>query len=517
MPLQQHHYTASSTVRSPLSGEGISSTPVFLLDLGSRTIKSGLYTAKTPNLTPSLVGTPKYPRCLPQVSSASNQSRSVSAGRFVVGEDVASRRGLLRLRRPIQHGGVITDWAGAQPLLRQSIQNALAPASASPVARLRLEEGEEVIYSLVESPFASRPQRARLAELLFEGPGQEAVVSDGRQQERVGPRAAGVFCGVGPLLALYATGQTTGLVVDVGDGAISTAAAVDGYVLPQCLQREADGATGATVTSYLTRLLYQSGVLGPAAAVPTYRRGSPPSLFGTATNGFSSGAGAGTEQERELVYAIKEACCNVSATPLLTKPSLATACTSTAVLPSLDELNSALIAAAQRTQQSGFGNGEGDTGALPSRRFTLPDGSIVEVGAAEAAQASEVLFYPLLMGSEGRGVVDLVLDAVAAAPVELQPQLLGNVVVTGGATCSAGFGCRFFKEMLQRVSGSSASYTSGASNQRIRVSAPEQRAYAAWIGASYVAHLSSFASSMVVTRAVYEEEGEAALAKTVLT
>ncbi|KAG5467193.1 hypothetical protein CUR178_00834 [Leishmania enriettii] len=514
MSLQQHHYTASSTVRSPLSGESISSTPVFLLDLGSRTIKSGLYTAKTPHLTPSLVGTPKYPRCLPQVSPASNQSRSVSAGRFVLGEAAASRRGLLRLHRPIQHGGVITDWAAAQPLLLQSIQNALVPGSASPVPRLPLGEGEEVIYSLVESPFASRPQRARLAELLFEGHGHEAVVSDDRQQERVGPRAAGVFCGVGPLLALYATGQTTGLVVDVGDGAISTAAAVDGYVLPQCLQREVDGATGATVTSYLTRLLYQSGVLGPAAA---YRRGSPPSLFGTATNGFSSGAGAGTEQERELVYAIKEACCNVSATPLLTKSPLATACTSTAALPSLDELNSALIAAVQRTQQSGLCDGEGDTGARPSRRFTLPDGSVAEVGAAEAAQASEVLFYPLLMGSEGRGVVDLVLDAVAAAPVELQPQLLGNVVVTGGATCSAGFGCRFFKEMLQRVGGSSASHTSGASNQRIRVSAPEHRAYAAWIGASYVAHLSSFASSMVVTRAVYEEEGEAALAKTVLT
>ncbi|KAI5689157.1 actin [Leishmania braziliensis] len=512
MQSQQRHYTASSTLCPTLSGADVTSTPVFILDLGSRTIKSGLHTATTPHLTPALAGTPKYPRCLPETSSSSDLSSSISTSRFVVGRDATARRSLLRLSRPIQHGGVIKDWAGARALLLQSIQNALTPPPLSPVARQSLvKEGEEVIYSLVESPFASRQQRARWAELLFESPGQEAVVTDGGKQQRVIPRAAGVFCGVGPLLALYATGQTTGLVIDVGDGAVSTAAAVDGYVLPQCLQREADSATGAVVTSYLTRLLYQSGVLGPAAVAP--------SLFGTTTSNLSNGAGAGTQQERELVYAIKEACCNVSATPLFsTKSSPATAGASAAATPSLDELNSALIAAAQRTQDSRFGgNGAAHAGAPSSRPFTLPDGRVVEVSAADAAQASEVLFYPVLMGSEGRGVVDVALDAVAAAPVDLQSQLLGNLVVTGGATCSTGFGCRFFKEMQQRVRGSAVLSTGGTSNQRLCVSAPEQRAYAAWMGASYVAQLSSFASSMVVTRAVYEEEGETALARKLLT
>ncbi|CAJ1992887.1 actin-like protein [Leishmania donovani] len=519
MQSQQRHYTASSTASPELSRAGVSSTPALILDLGSRTIKSGLHTAATPHLTPALVGTPKYPRCLLQASSSFNQSSSISTSCFVVGSDAASRRGVLRLSRPIQHGGVIMDWVGALPLLRQSIQSALVHPSSSLGARQSLEEGEDVIYSLVESPYASRPQRARLAELLFEDPDQEAVVSDSGKQQRVGPRAAGVFCGVGPLLALYATGQTTGVVVDVGDGAVSTAAAADGYVLPQCLQREADGATGAAVTSYLTRLLYQSGVLGPAAATAAFRRSAPSSLLGSATNRLSSGAGAGTQQERELVYAIKEACCSVSATPLFsTKSSLAAADASIVATPSLSELNSALIAAAQRTQHSGPGGSGAAHASTPSSHlFTLPDGSFLEVGTAEAAQASEVLFYPVLMGSEGRGVVDVVLDAVAAAPVELQPQLLGNVVVTGGATCSAGFGYRFFNEMQQRIRGSAGLSTNGSSNQRICVSAPEQRAYAAWMGASYVAQISSFASSMVVTRAAYEEEGEAALARRVLT
>ncbi|GET92587.1 actin-like protein, putative [Leishmania tarentolae] len=518
MQSQELYGTASSTLSPALSRGGASSMPVLILDLGSRTIKSGLHTATTPHLTPALVGIPKYPRCLPQASSSPIQSSSSNTSCYVVGHDAVSQRGVLRLSRPIQHGGVIMDWVGAQPLLRQSVQNALVPPSSSLVVRQPFE-GDDVIYSLVESPFASRPQRARLAELLFEGPDHEAILSDSDQQQRVGPRAAGVFCGVGPLLALYATGKTTGIVVDVGDAAVSTAAAADGYVLPQCLQREADGATGGAVTSYLTRLLYQSGVLGPAAVTPAFRRSAPPSLLGTAANGLSNGAGAGTQQERELVYTIKEVCCNVSATPILSaKSSLATTGSSTAATPSLDELNSALIAAAQRTQHNRLGGSGAVDGSTPSSHpFTLPDGRFLEIGAAEAAQASEVLFYPVLIGSEGRGVVDMVLDAVAAAPVELQPQLLGNVVVTGGATCSSGFGYRFFSEIQQRIRGSAASSTGRSSNQRICVSAPEQRAYAAWMGASYVAQISSFASSMVVTRAAYEEEGETALARRVLT
>ncbi|KAG5466663.1 hypothetical protein LSCM1_00832 [Leishmania martiniquensis] len=123
-------------------------------------------------------------------------------------------------------------------------------------------------------------------------------------------------------------------------------------------------------------------------------------------------------------------------------------------------------------------------------------GSSVQVGAAEAAQASEVLFCPLLVGSEGRGVVDVALDAVAAAPVELQPKLLGNVVVTGGATCSDGFGCRFFNEMRQRVRGSSAPLTSYLESAHLRV-------------LSRAARLRSVDGGQLCS-AAYEEEGEAA-------
>ncbi|KAK7194675.1 actin-like protein [Novymonas esmeraldas] len=487
---QQHSHTLASSaggVRPSLSGTGLAAAPVFLLDLGSHTVKAGLHTDAVPHLTPALVGVPKYPRCLPSVSPAphhgggSSSSSSSSSRGVVVGHDAAAQRGLLRLGRPIQHGGVIADWAAARSLVQYCIRGALAPASVPSAAttaaapRRSVVESEELVYSLVEGPFASRPQRARIAELLFEGGGEASV----------GPRAAGVFCGVAPLLALYATGQTTGLVVDVGDGAVSTAAAVDGYVLPQCLQREADGATGAAVTAYLTRLLYQSGTLGPAATGP------------------GASVSAGTQQERELVYAIKEACCTVSATPVVPRPAslpaMGTCCT--ASTPSLDELNAALIAAAAAAQSSS---------ASPSCTFTLPDGTAVEIGATAATQACEVLFHPLLLRSENRGLAVVVMDAVAAAPSELQAQLLGNVVVTGGVTCSAGFGKRLFHELQRRAGG-------GVSGQRICVTAPEQRAHAAWLGASYVAQLSSFVTHMVVTRAAYEEEGEGALARKVLT
>ena len=491
----------------PSTGTG-PSPPVLILDIGTRTVKSGLYTLPAPRVTPSIIGTPRYPRCLPG-PSPTKATATGDAAAVVVGHDARRQRGLLRLVYPVQHGGAIIDWEdGVRPLLRQSVRGGLAASvdQGAPATHAPLDDGADIIYSLVESPFASRPQRAHLAEMLFEGP---------ETSSRVGPRAAGVFCGVGPLLALYATGQTTGLVVDVGDGGVSTAAAVDGYALPLCLQHDVSGASGAAATSYLTRLLYQSGVLGPAAAMAgrSASSTSSASMAAIATGlacsspaNLSQGAGAGTAQERELVYDIKEACCSVATTPLVSSADR----TSSAAT-SVAELNAALISAARQAQQLSAASHV----TASSCSYALPDGRTILVGAAEAVQAAEVLFYPSLLGLEGPGVVDAVLNALIAAPTEVQATLLGNVILSGGPTSSAGFAKRVFCELQQQTD--TADAVSGLRGQRICVTAPEQRAYAGWLGASFVAQLSTFVSHMVVTRAAYEEEGEAALAKKILT
>lgn len=478
------------------SGGNGSSLPVFILDIGTHAIKSGVHTSHEPHSTPSLVGLPRYTRCLPGPSPP-----LAAFGGVVVGHDARRKRWLLRLSYPVQNGGAVVDWEGFRPLLRQSIHDALAqPHASNPSARPFLDDSTNVIYSLVESPFASRPQRARLAEMLFEGSEQSA---------RMGPRAAGLFCGVGPLLALYATGQTTGLVVDVGDGGLSTAAAVDGYVLPPCLQHDVSGASGAAVTTYLTQLLYRSGVLGPASLVAR-RNGMPTTAALTCSSPGDGGwgAGAGSTQERELVYAIKEACCAVSATPLI--PSSVASSAASVTAPTVAQLNAALLDKARHTQGVAV---EGDAAAPPP--FSLPDGHMVQVGAVEALQAAEALFYPSLLGLEGPGVVDAVLNAVASAPSEVQGKLMENIVLTGGATCMPGFAKRFFRELQQRVD--AAPVAGGLRGRRVCVTAPEHRAHAGWLGASFVAQLSTFASHMAVTRSVYEEEGEGALAKKVLT
>ncbi|KPA85950.1 putative Actin-like protein [Leptomonas pyrrhocoris] len=500
----QNQFNSSST---PSTGSG-SAPPVFILDVGTRTIKAGLHTSSAPHLTPSVVGTPKYPRCLPRPSPAVVSSQSD----LVVGLEARRQRGLLRLSYPVQNGGAIGDWESARPLLRQSVQSALATSSSAnggggSVAHALLGDKTEVIYSLVESPFASRPQRARLAEVLFESP---------EKSTRVGPRAAGVFCGVGPLLALYATGQITGLVVDVGDGGVSTAAAVDGYVVPLCMQHDVSGASGSAMTAYLRRLLYQGGVLGPVAAAAARSNVSSlssivPGLACSSPHNLSRGASAGTAQEQELVYDIKEACCSVSAAPLVFPH--ATASAASATTPTVLELNSALLSAARQAQHLAVENAS--SAAAASHSYTLPDGGAIHVSAADAVQAAEVCFYPALLGLEGPGVVDAVLNAVAAAPADVQSKLLGNIVLTGGATRCPGFGKRVFRELQQRVDAGGA--TSGLRGQRVCVTAPEHRAHAGWLGACFVAQLSSFVSHMVVTRSAYEEEGETALAKRVLT
>lgn len=495
-------------------------SPTVIFDIGSRSIKSGLHTCATPWCTPSIVGTPKFSSWLPTlppphsghesvpVASATASSHAAS---IVIGDHVHLQRGLLRLRYPIQ-SGTITNWTDLRHLLRQSLTKALhngddgsglphrsGSGTAAAVGHSSVGTSGGLIYSLVEPPFASRKQRAALAELLFETGATRAGGTAGDAMD-TSFRATGIFCGVAPLLALYATGSTTGVVVDVGDGIVSTAASYHGCVLPSSMAREGggalgtygNGATGATVTSYLAQLLQQSGAALVESSDITSANRSLTAPFPL---------GSGTAAEREMLYEVKEQCCEVG-------PSQLSVPSSPYNLPAekaddgdieavmrrrameRDRLGCALIDAA-RQQQS-----------VPQQVHRLPDGREIQIGF-EARQAPEVLFYPSLLGLEARGVVELAVAAVAAAPAEVRQDLLQNVVLTGGTTCMKGFPRRFFSE-LQQCAGT---------QERVRVTAPEQRSTAAWLGASYLAQLSVFGQEMVVSRAAYEEEGEAALAK----
>lgn len=417
------------------------SVNTVVLDIGSHAIKAGLGSQSEPQMVlPSLSGTFKYK----PIFSTMMQYRQIPPNSTLVGKDLEKYKGVVKLQYPIRYG-LIQDWKSSSLL----IQHALQGIFESTEGGTAVSSSSSVCYALVEHPFASRVQRRKVVEELFEYANHQEV--------------HGVFIGVSPLLALYSSGQLTGVGVDIGEGQISTAAAVRGFSLTGAMQREDGVPSGGAVTMYLESLLRMYGAC-------ERRSGAIWPILGS-----------GTIADREIVRGIKERRCEVSPTPL----------SPTSVSPEAVHhpmaLAEALESSAKQHQK------------YPPQLHRLPDGSEIEVGV-EAWLAPEVLFSPGLMNSDARGVPEVVFSSVAQADIEARADLLGHVVISGSTTLLSGFGARFLQEMLQRV----------PRENKVRVVAPAERGYAPWLGAAFLSQLSTFASDMVVTKAQYDEVGESA-------
>jgi len=100
----------------------------------------------------------------------------------------------------------------------------------------------------------------------------------------------------------------------------------------------------------------------------------------------------------------------------------------------------------------------------------------------ERFRAPEILFDPEIIGSEYPGVHSIVVDAINRADMDLRKALYGNIVLSGGATLTKGFGDRLLHE-VQRMA---------VKDMRIKIFAPPERKYSTWIGGSILAGLSTF-------------------------
>ncbi|KEG09935.1 putative actin [Trypanosoma grayi] len=426
----------------------------IVLDAGSGSVKAGCSSANAPAFLPSLAGRAKYK---PLFQSA--PAPAVVA----VGNEIADRRGLLHLSYPIQHGTIV-DWDAWQLLLQQLEQRLDTPFA-----------DRDVFW--VEHPFSSRPQRARVAQILFEE-----------------KQAAGMCVGVAPLLSLYATGQTTGIVLDVGEGVSSVAAAVQGYAVTEMMQREDFG--GGAVTQYLQRLLREYG---------SYNTCSGNSGGGTNATVVRSFNPSRCGAERELVRAIKEQRCEVSPHPVPTSTGAAVV-TGVAgggggsIVRGAGDADELFSSNNNSRNDAAFLNLAHAVATAAPKRHRLPDGTELTLGH-ELLQAPEVLFSPALIGKEHVGLAGIVADAVRVADVELRAELCQHVYLTGGTTLLQGFGQRFLTELLQLT----------PRDCKVRVAAPAERSHTAWLGAAFLARLSTFQQQMVVSRAAFMEEGERAL------
>mmetsp|Transcript_56091 Transcript_56091/g.88910 ORF Transcript_56091/g.88910 Transcript_56091/m.88910 type:complete len:403 (-) Transcript_56091:205-1413(-) len=135
-----------------------------------------------------------------------------------------------------------------------------------------------------------------------------------------------------------------------------------------------------------------------------------------------------------------------------------------------------------------------DTADEESKSFELPDKNIIQVGRDIRLGAPEILF-----GSRDRGnqsIQKICLDAINTCDMDFQMDLIRSLVVAGGTTMLPGFAPRLKTELSSLLPGEKA--------RQIDVIVDSQRKYAAWIGGSMFASLSTF-DQVAITRQEYED------------
>jgi centractin len=224
----------------------MSDAPI-VIDNGSGVLKAGFAGADKPKVVfRSCVGRTKHTRVMPGGALEGND--------VFIGSKVEEHAGALKLSYPIENG-IVENWADME-----RIWSFLYTKDNLNVV------SEEHAVLLTEAPLNPISNREKAAEIFFEGLNVPAL-----------------FCSIQAVLSLYASGRTTGVVLDSGDGVTHVVPVYEGFALPHAITRM--DIAGRHVTNHLQLLLRRSG--------HTFH----------------------TTSEMEVVRQIKESCCVVAFNP----------------------------------------------------------------------------------------------------------------------------------------------------------------------------------------------------------
>lgn len=358
-----------------------------VIDVGSGYCKAGVAGEEMPRCCfPSIVGRPK----------TANVMSGTQAAECYVGEEAQAKRGVLTLTYPICHG-IVEDWDDIEKIWHHVFYHGL-----------RVQPQEHPVL-LTEPALNPKSNRERLTQTMFDTFYVPAL-----------------YISTQAVLSLYASGRTTGIVCDIGDGVTHVVPVYEGYCMPHAVDRM--NLAGRDLTTYLMKLMKERG------SVLT------------------------TTAEREIVRDIKEKCCYL------------------AVDFDVE------LAKAQQSNEVEI-------------TYEMPDGQIATL-VDECFRCPEALFKPELIGSEGKGIHQMVWDSIRACDIDIRAALAANVVLSGGTTMIAGFGKRLKQELISLA----------PPTVRINILVPDDRLYSVFIGGSMISDLDTF-NHLCISKQEYAEHG----------
>ncbi|KAJ5068630.1 actin-7-related [Anaeramoeba ignava] len=190
----------------------------IVIDNGSRLIKAGFAGDDAPRTVfPSIIGRPRN----------SGDKIEKEEKEFYIGEEAQSKRDILSLNYPIEHG-IVTDWDDMEKIWNYTFEN-----------ELKVKPEEHPIL-ITEVPLNPKQNREKITQIMFET-----------------YNVPKFYIAISPFLPIYTSGKGSGIVIDIGDGVTSVIPIFERYAFPHAIQRM--NFAGRDLTDYLMKLLKEKG------------------------------------------------------------------------------------------------------------------------------------------------------------------------------------------------------------------------------------------------------------------